>query len=245
MVEKYSHLHDPKLLEARIENHVPLVTIGDIVKVNDFTRESEHQGRTGDVVEVLNHALGRTARGDIELRVKDDSGYFPINLYSVDLMERIGEVAIYLDDRVVVAQKDHPLYNKSGRVMVIRGDNCVLGYKIQEDSVYDRLLKLEVAILDHAHPQIRRKLDSQRLFARFKQSLSESDPEFLAYLIESGTLRDHYEALETNRILNKIASNPVYAGIKRKIAEEDLLQVDNTSIKLIEQYPPNTLFKTV
>lgn len=254
MTLKYAHLEDPKMLEGRFEQGFPLVYIGD--KVVGSSRwagdgKNPQKGNVGQVVGIKHGLQSLFNRDYLIVGMGGDDSHSEAWLYTLDLAERnprnlelfkSGQL-VYIDDRVEVVNTQHPRVGRTGNVREISGYNGQLRYEVRDDSVSDQVIEVERGLADRINVELQRRLSDSGAYSKFKSRIKGKDQALYELLEREGNLRQMYDDIVRNEVVEELTAEPQYRERRQKLDVASKFLVDSSSIRLIEVFPPNRLFR--
>ncbi len=254
MTLKYTHLEDPRMLEGRFEQGFPLVYIGD--KVIGSSRwagdgENPQKGKVGQVVRIKHGLQSLFNRDYLIVGMAGNDGYSEAWLYTLDLAERnprnlelfkSGQL-VYIDDRIEVVSTQHPRFGATGNVKEILGHNEPLLYKVRDDSVSDQIIEVERGLADRIDVELQRRLSDSGAYSKFKSRIKGKDQAGYGLLEREGNLRKMYDVIVRKEVVKRLTARPQYRERRQRLDEVSMVLVGSSSVRLIEVFPPNRLFR--
>ena len=267
---QYIHHDDQRTsFIPQFETGFPLIYIWD--KVIGSSRwagdgENPQKGKVGQVVGIKHGLQSLFNRDYIIIGISGEEGYFEAWLSTLDLTERnsrnkqnlLEQKLIYLNDRVEISDRGHQRFGTTANVQGVSEHNGQLIYHLADEILIHEAVRLEAELAREFNDVMAKVKFDHSLYTKWTSSIKKgyrelSDSEFFELMQEgSFGLRDSFEAFVAPRLADKILkSNPEYTKREgrilqqsRYIREQAEFSIDANSVRLLEIYPPNKLFRT-
>lgn len=254
-MNKYRKLRNPELLKERVENYLPFIYVGDTVTVSSrWAGDSKNsdEGKTGTVVSIKHNLESMFNRDYIDVTVLPESGWngkFNTYLYALDLSKRKPENAesfrkrkiVYLDDRIEVIDSSHPKYGMTGKVVEVSG-NGKINIVANDESVSAMLDVFEKSCAETIQKSAEQAMSDAKLLSDFQEKIKKNHPREYE-LFSEDDIKHAFESSVRQIIIKEVTNQPDYVKQINELNKELKFLAYRSSVKMVERFPPNALFK--
>ena len=264
--KEYEQFDDPRTsFMPNFESGFPLIYVGDIVKVGKSWADSKstnpHLHKKGEVIKIYHGLQSLFNRDYINVRITGNEGEFETWLYTLNLIKRNprNEQAlrdgklVYLNDRVEVSDRQHPRFGRTANVRGVSVYNEQLAYNLADEVIMHEALELEARLAIDFNDVKAGILSNQDLYAQWMSSIRTKDPSIFTLMRRMEIdPRSIYESEIAPELARKILDSDTEYRKREGMLEEQTMAlrriakftIDADSVRLLEVYPPNKLFRT-